>query len=246
MREIGVEELFATSADPFVRHHVDPAGTRRAWVYGAAAVVDGAGGRPGGVASGVVFSCLGPPADLAPLMAEVASVVEPPLRLTVETTSYDAVPEGWRHSRHHRWHWMLTGSTPPVPAYPLAEVDGAEGAAEINAVLDAANPDSFARPGTPGVECWLGVRDAEALIAVGALIRQPRGAGHLRGVSVLPTHTGLGFGRAVSAGLTLRGLSTGSGVVTLGVFVDNAPAVAIYERLGYVVSHTFASGPLSG
>lgn len=241
MREIGVDELFARSCDPFVRHQMDPTGTRRAWVAGDACVVDGTRGRPNEQAAGPVFTCLGPAADLGPLMSRVADTVEPPWRLTVETTSYDDVPPRWRHREHHTWHWMMTRTAPPPPELLVVEVDDA---ASIDAVLDVANPYSFARPGTTGVECWLGVRLHGSLVGVGALIRQPDGTGHLRGVSVLPDFTGRGVGRAVSAGLTLRALASGSGVATLGVFTDNAPANAVYRRLDFDAAHTFASGAL--
>ncbi|MCW2843021.1 MAG: mshD 1 [Nocardioides sp.] len=241
MREVGVDELLATSRDPFVRHH--PLGARRGWLSGDALVVDGTGGRPTGPPPGPVFTCLGPAADLDPLMAHLADTGVQPSRLTVETASYDAVPAAWRHTDHHRWHWMLTRADVPAPAHAVVLVDDPT---EIDAVLDAANPDSFARPGTPGVECWLGIRDAGSAVAVGALVRQPDGTGHLRGVTVLPSHAGRGLGSALSAALTRRALATGPCVSTLGVYVDNAPAIAIYRRLGYQVAHTFASGPVAG
>ena len=240
VREVGAEELLAVCADPFVRHQVDPAATRRAWVSGRAAVVHGTRGRLGESSPGPVFTCLGPREELEPLMREVAPRVAPPVRLTVEDASYDAVPEGWRYERHGHWHWMLTRDPCRPPADHVVEVDDDT---EVDGLLDSANPDSFARPGTPGVECWLGVREHGRLVAVGALRREADGTGHLRGVSVLPSHTGRGLGRSVSAALTLRALAGASGVATLGVYVSNAPALAIYHRLGYAVRHTFASGP---
>ncbi|MBB6628802.1 GNAT family N-acetyltransferase [Nocardioides sp. KIGAM211] len=238
MREVGVEELVATTDDPFLRHH--PLRARRAWRSGAAVVLDGAGGRPG-APPGRVFTALGPPDLLGPLMHDLAAAGEQPLRLTVDVTAYDVVPAAWHQPAPHRWHWMLTRGPAPEAAASVEEVTDP---AEIDAVLDVANPDSFARPGTPGVECWLGLREAGALVAVGALVRQPDGSGHLRGVSVLPAYAGRGLGTALSAALTRRGLA-GPGVCSLGVYVDNAPAVAIYGRLGYVAAHTFASGTVS-
>ena len=65
---------------------------------------------------------------------------------------------------------------------------------------------------------------------------------HLRGVTVLPRARGRGLGRRVSAALTDHALTHGSGVATLGVYVDNAPALRIYRDLGYRVVHTFSSG----
>jgi ribosomal protein S18 acetylase RimI-like enzyme len=243
VREIGVAELFGSIEDPFVRHHMDPRHTRRAWVLGRAVVVDWTRARPRDVAVGPVFTCLGPVDDLAELMGRVAAVVPAPWRLSVEVAAYDAVPDEWRQRSHHRWHWMTTDVAPdPVPA---AEVVTA--AAEVDAVLDVANPDSFARPGTDGVDAWLGLRsDGGELVGVGAVLRMSDRTGHLRGVSVLPSERGRGLGTVLSAALTARALVDWSGVATLGVYVENAPAMAIYTGLGYSVAHTFASGPVRG
>jgi ribosomal protein S18 acetylase RimI-like enzyme len=156
--------------------------------------------------------------------------------------SYDAIPDAWRQRSHHRWHWMTTSSAPdPAPA--AEEVRDQE---QIDLLLDVANPDSFARPGIDGIESWLGLRAAGELVAVGAVLRMADRTGHLRGVSVLPTLRGRGLGTTLSAALTARALVGGSGVATLGVYVDNPPAVRIYAGLGYTVAHTFASGPVTG
>ncbi len=226
---------------------MDPAGVRAAWVAAGAVIISGTRGRPGETPPGPVFTCLGQPEDLAPLMEAVASRAErPPWRLTVDVDALDAVPEAWRHERHHRWHWMLTRGPVPNVQHPVVEIDDAD---EINGLLDEANPDSFARPGVKGIETWLGVRNgagpgSPGLVAVGALMRQADGTGHLRGVSVRPGAVGRGLGSSVSAALTDRALATGSGVATLGVYVDNAAAVAMYTRLRYRTAHTFASGPV--
>ncbi len=248
MREVGVEELVRSTDDPFVRHQVDPVGVRAAWVAAGAVVISGTRGRPGETPPGPVFTCLGSLEDLGPLMRAVAARSERlPWRLTVEVDALDAVPEAWRHERHHRWHWILTRGPVTKVQHSVVEVDDAD---EINGLLDEANPDSFARPGVQGIEAWLGVRNGAGpagpdLVAVGALMRQADGTGHLRGVSVHPAAAGRGLGRSVSAALTGRALATGSGVATLGVYVDNAAAVAMYARLGYRTAHTFASGPVN-
>ncbi|NYD40759.1 GNAT family N-acetyltransferase [Nocardioides panaciterrulae] len=258
VREVPADRLAATSTTPFVRHQVDPAATDRAWVSGRAVVVQNHRGRPGEVLSGPVLTCLGPPEDLVPLMAALAEAGVRPGRLSVEDPSYDGVPAAWSFTRQGHWHWMLSdrpvvgpvvgpGAGPVVGpgGGPTVRVEEADDPAEVDAVLDVANPGSFARPGTPGIECWLGIREAGRLVAVGALRREADGTGHLRGVSVLPSHTGRGLGGALSAALTRRAQAGASGVATLGVYVDNLPALAIYRRLGYVVEHTFSSGPLA-
>ena len=231
MREVDVEELLTTATDPFVRHQLDPARTQRAWVHGEAVL-----------AATTALVGLGPAADLDPLLAEAAPLAPARPRVMVEEASYAALPAAWRPRQPRTWHWMLTRRpAPPAPTDPVVvEVDDP---AEVDAVLDAGNPGSHARPDTPGIEAWLGIRDGEGcLLAVGALARQADGTGHLRGVTVRPGHTGRGLGRVLSAALTQRALAGRSRTATLGVYTDNAPALAVYARLGYRTLHTFASG----
>ena len=78
---------------------------------------------------------------------EVADRTPPPARLTVEDASYAAVPDAWRYERRGHWHWMLTQDRCEPPGTTVEQVVGD---AEINALLDMANPDSFARPTAAG------------------------------------------------------------------------------------------------
>jgi GNAT superfamily N-acetyltransferase len=244
--EISLEELFATTPDPFIRHQVDPAMAKRAWVNGAAVVISGGRGRPGEVPVGPVYTCLGPVPDLAALMVHVAAVAEPAWRVTNVSESDQQVPPQWHRPAPHRWHWMITSATSALPNSPVGiDVDDVTDPDEINRVLDRANADSFARPGAAGVEAWLGARRDGVLLGVGALMRLPDGTGHLRGVGVLPTARGLGVGTAISAALTRRGFANGSTVCTLGVYTDNAVAISMYQRLGYEIVHTFTSGAVA-
>ena len=239
MGRVNVEALTRVD-DPFVRHQLDHSGVEAVWRHDDALVVQG--GRARHDATGPVFTAFGPASSLATLMAEVADEATPAYRVTVVAHAAAHLPLKWRHSDPHRWHWMLTRSLPPDPGLPVEEVDAAD---EVQALLDVAQPDAHARPGTAGIESWLGVREAGALVAVGALLRQPDGTGHLRAVSVHPAHRGRGIGLGLSAALTRRALAGGSGVATLGVYTDNVPALATYTRLGYTTGHTFVSGPVS-
>lgn len=240
VREVSGAELLATYVDPFVQHQTDPAAVVRAFVRGPAAVIESHSHMPGAV--GTLLMALGPAAALAELTAEVADVIGAPGRISVPVGSFDALPEKWRPYRVKQWHWMATRSTPPVPSLPVEEVSDAD---EVNALLDAFAPDAHARPGSPRVETWLGVREGRELLAVGALARHYDRTGHLRAVTVVPEVRGRGIGRELSAALTRRALDGGSGFATLGVYVDNLPAVAMYRGLGYDVVHTFASGPVT-
>jgi ribosomal protein S18 acetylase RimI-like enzyme len=246
VREVSGWELLASVTDPFVRHQVDPRLVRGAWVDGEAAVVRATPHLPG--ARGDLVTLVGPADRLAGLAAHVASRTPAPWRVTVAAEHAAVLPAPWRHVAPRRWHWMLGTRRPDageaaVAGHGVVEVDDDR---EVDALLDAGAPDAHARPGAPGVECWLGVRDDTALRAVGALVRQADGTGHLRAVTVLPQARGRGVGRLLSAALTRRALTGGSGVATLGVYVENDPAVAIYRGLGYDVVHTFASGAVTG
>ena len=247
MHEIGVEELFAVSADQFVRHQVDPTLTTRVWALGGAVVVEGTTAQHRDSAPGPVLTCLGPPGDLGPLMSSVAASGPAPWRVTVEDTSYAEVPSRWRQRDPHRWHWMTTRAARrprsrcarcPTPTRSGRSSTWPTPARSPGPAPPESSAGSGGRPSGPS-----GANPA--LAGVGALVRQADGTGHLRAVSVRPEHLGRGLGRAVSAALTCRALAQGSGVATLGVFTDNAPALRIYPRLGYRTVHTFVSGEVA-
>ncbi len=224
---------------PFVRHQVDPALVEGAWAQGGACVVLAHRPLPGGPVLAV--HGFGPADDLAPLLARVAASGVRPDRVMVDADAA-TVPDAWELTGLREWHWMLSTTSPPDDPLPVERIDDED---EVTALLDAEAPDSLARPGTPGVESWHGVRASGELVAVGAVVRQPDGTGHLRAVTVATGLRGRGLGRALSTSLT-RLAQAGTGVSSLGVYTDNGPALRIYEDLGYAVAHTFRSGPVSG
>jgi ribosomal protein S18 acetylase RimI-like enzyme len=59
---------------------------------------------------------------------------------------------------------------------------------------------------------------------------------YLSSIGTVDRARGLGFGRLVTARAVLDALDDGSEWVHLGVFADNPPAIALYERLGFVMS----------
>lgn len=218
--------------DLFVRHHLAPAAGMRAWVRGAAVAAE----QPD--REGTALWVLGPAEDVGPLLVGVAGSRARPSRLLVDHDAASALPAAWTPARTRTWHWMWTREPPDPPVREVVELVDHD---ELRDFLAAAYPGSFARPGDADVECWLGVREQGAVVAAGALVRRPDATGYVRAVSVLAAYRGRGLARDVSAALTRRSLAVGSGVATLGVFVDNAPALAVYRRLGFTTAHTFAT-----
>lgn len=103
---------------------------------------------------------------------------------------------------------------------------------EVDAVLDAAFPGSYARPGYAGVARWSGVRDdAGTLVAVAADAWSAPGIGFMSGVATRPDARGKGYGEAVCR-FTLRELIAEHGRAALSVDGDNDAAIGVYRRLG--------------
>ena len=62
------------------------------------------------------------------------------------------------------------------------------------------------------------------------------GLSYLSSIGTVDGARGLGFGRLVTASAFADAIDAGSEWVHLGVFADNPPAIALYERLGFVLS----------
>jgi N-acetylglutamate synthase len=60
-----------------------------------------------------------------------------------------------------------------------------------------------------------------------------------RGIEVDPAHRRHGLGRAVMAALLEWGAERGATTAYLQVLGDNAPAIAMYERLGFTTHHAY-------
>ncbi|MEU5645782.1 GNAT family N-acetyltransferase [Streptomyces milbemycinicus] len=85
----------------------------------------------------------------------------------------------------------------------------------------------LAHDGTDVGTLWLAIRPEEAAEAAGAL------EGYVYGVEVAEEHRGHGHGRTLMLAAERDGLAAGARTIGLHVFGGNAPALRLYESLGY-------------
>ncbi|MGI8450673.1 MAG: GNAT family N-acetyltransferase, partial [Streptosporangiaceae bacterium] len=103
---------------------------------------------------------------------------------------------------------------------------------EVDDVLGRAFPDSYARPGLPGVRRWAGIREPGGMLAATAADAWSAPTlGFLAGVAVHGPARGQGLGRDVCH-FVLADLLVTYGRASLMVHEWNAPAIRTYSCLG--------------
>jgi len=141
------------------------------------------------------------------------------------------------------WDWMSVDQ-PPTPAGPdgVVRLDPVADAEVIRDCLAEANPTTEADPAGRHEGGWWGAWEGDRLAGVigagtrlGADGRPQRW--HLHGLGVRPSVRARGLGTALMVAATRGGFEAGAPWVSLGVWADNARAIAIYRRLGYHTDH---------
>lgn len=141
------------------------------------------------------------------------------------------------------WDWMSTHVAPEAGG-PVERVERLS-ADDTDLVVDClgeANPGSDADPAGPHEVAWWGVRAGERLLGVigaaGQGADDPEATSwHLHGLGVRPEARGQGLGRALTTVAAREGLDAGASWVSLGVWADNATALALYGSLGFRTDH---------
>lgn len=134
------------------------------------------------------------------------------------------------------WEWMWCRTPPALQpgeehVVPLAH----RSAAEIDALVEAANPSTHVRRDSSVV--WWGYERAGELLGVCGLTLPRPGLERenglvLAGLGVHPDARRQGIGAAMMAAITRWGIEE-YGIVHYGVWLDNDSALRIYRRLGY-------------
>jgi predicted GNAT family acetyltransferase len=130
---------------------------------------------------------------------------------------------------------------PAVPSESRLVALTSDSLPEVAALLALANPRTDAVPTAGAEQTWVGAHDDSGrLVACGVL--EPNRAGYpiLSGITVHPSHRGMGLGRAVTAYLTRAAVAT-AGVCTLSLYSDNEVARRVYAGLGYGKVHAWSS-----
>jgi GNAT superfamily N-acetyltransferase len=170
----------------------------------------------------------GPPEGVASLLAahgrgvDLRPLLERPLAREVASL----MPTPWREDKPFGW-MDRTGSLdlPPDVSW-LTCLD------DVPPFLQTANPDSWAWPGEHGVNRWAGIRLNDNLVATAAEAWSSHDVGFMMGVAVHPSHQGQGLGHRVCQFVT-SSLLTLYGTCALFVENYNAPAIALYRKLGF-------------
>ncbi|MCO8276612.1 GNAT family N-acetyltransferase [Actinoplanes sp. TRM 88003] len=228
----------ATGDDPFLRWAADRPGVR-IWIEpAAAAVAVPALSRHDRVA------IHGEPHALAGLLRRVLPEVGPNYRpFGPETTVVETAELMPELSVAGRFAWMETATAPAGGSGVWLTDDDLP---EVEALLQKDFPDSYARPGAPGVTRWAAQRDeAGALAAVAADAWSSPRVGLMGGVATRSDQRGRGRAATLCAFVTGE-LLTGRDRVALFADYWNVAAVATYRKLGFALKPLAAAHQVTG
>jgi ribosomal protein S18 acetylase RimI-like enzyme len=128
--------------------------------------------------------------------------------------------------------WMSLAGLPRTPGGAVGWLDpGVDG--EVAALLSADAPRSYALPGMAGVSRWAGSRVDGVLAAVAADAWSAPSVGLLAGVATGARFRGRGLAERLCAWVSGE-LVAARGRAALMVDDENAAAIGVYERIGYV------------
>jgi ribosomal protein S18 acetylase RimI-like enzyme len=231
------EVLVATGHDPFARGSLRRPVTH-GWLAGRAVAWLGVDAEE----RTSYLNALGPPAEVAALVAATVEELPPRQRMTLPRGTPVHLP-AWMSIEGTDWDFRWLHAPPRTqPGEELVQDVTDDDA--VAALLKASSPTASALPGDDAVRRWVGVYDGSSLVACAADTSSATGIGHLSSIAVHPDARGRALGRAVTSSLVRRLLDEGCDLVTLGMYADNSYGRAMYDALGFADTHPFTSGPL--
>ncbi|WP_246144517.1 GNAT family N-acetyltransferase [Actinacidiphila oryziradicis] len=170
-----------------------------------------------------------------PLVRRVLAKVGPTYRPLGDSALIDALVHGiptLNHVGSFGWMDCTSPAGCSVPGPSRAEWLPETTLPEVETLVEASFPASYAKPGVPGVERWAGVRDdGGRLAAVGALAWSAPTVGFLAGIAVQPQTRSQGLGRQVCNFLLAEALRL-HGAAALMVNDWNHAALRLYLGMG--------------
>jgi ribosomal protein S18 acetylase RimI-like enzyme len=138
------------------------------------------------------------------------------------------------------WHFRAAYDAPP-PQPAESTVAWCDDEDAITDLLKLVSPGTSAWPGDPKVRRWAGIREDGRLVACLADTTAVDGVGHISAIAVHTQARGRGLGASITAWAMRRMFAEGRGVVTLGVYADNAVGLRMYDRLGFTLDRALTT-----
>ncbi len=158
------------------------------------------------------------------------------------------IPRSWTQvelEKRSEWNFYLieSATTPIQPLkHRVVELNSDE---EINTFIDDYAPDSSTKAGDSEIIFWHGIRGERGdLLSIGAAVCWKSGAAMVVSIATAPSERGKSMAQEVTSSLVKRLFDSGSPIVGLGVWAQNAPAIRAYENVGFKLQEEFVSGPL--
>ncbi len=186
-------------------------------------------------------------AALGWLLEALAGHLPPRFDLHIERELLAAASSRWRLERVTPFYRMILRRpvAPPDEVAWLTEAD----LPAVEALYAASYPDNAFDPRMLTTGRYAGCRAADgALEAVaGVHVYAPgEGVAALGNITTLPARRGAGLGARVTAAVCARLQREGVETVVLNVREDNAPAIRLYERLGFELQLRYVEAVASG
>jgi predicted GNAT family acetyltransferase len=184
------------------------------------------------------------PADVSPLAAvreqspqAYASLGKLLTRDEVTVFFLDAsprVPKGWRLLHDFEMHQMICHAPPPAADHEsLIEPLSAPDIPQMRQLAEATEPGPF-RSRTIEFGGYLGIRDAGRLVAMTGQRLSLPGFTEVSAVCTYPEYRGRGYAKSLVSAVA-RGIFARGETPILGVRLDNASAIRVYEKVGFTV-----------
>ncbi len=172
-------------------------------------------------------------ADLTPdSVASLVALIPPGDSVALFEEADVAPPQDFDVVRRATVLQMVAGAAFPAPDPEFAPL-GEDDVTDMAALVALTKPGPFG-PRTHRLGRYLGLRRDGRLIAMAGERMKLDGFTEVSAVCAHPDHRGQGLGARAVAAISAA-IHAEAAVPFLHVFADNAPAIALYEKLGFIL-----------